>query len=186
MGQFLVIGIASAIGVSKQKAMSDFKGIENSKAVIEKEFNQNGIYQFVETEDFVQLELKPEIAAKEWRDFIQSFFKLRYTGTSWDYYQIEEILESMAEEHDLDGWLKLAENNRYQCYQMVEFNFYPIDNRFSFYGWSNVWMNMVALSLDGKIWMECYRGLFEFLRQIIREKLSHYQLADSLLINITE
>ena len=33
MGQYLVIGIASAIGVSKERAKSDFKGVENFKAV---------------------------------------------------------------------------------------------------------------------------------------------------------
>lgn len=186
MGQYLVIGIASAIGVSKKTAMSDFKGIENFKAVIERKFNQSGIYQFVETEDFVQLKLRPEIAAKEWKDFIQSFFKLRYTGTSWDDYQIEEALEDVAKEHDLEGWLKLAEEKCHQCYQKVDFYYYPIDNPFSFYGWSNVRMDMVALSLDGKIIMECYGNLFKFLLKIIREKLSRFQLADSLLISITE
>lgn len=186
MGQYLVIGIATAIGVSKEKAMSDFKGIENFKAVVEKEFNPSGIYQFVETEDFVQLELRPEIAANEWVDFIRSFFKLRYTGASWDYYEMEEILEELKEDHDLDSWLKLAVKKCHQCYQMEEFYFYPIDNQYSFYGWSNVRMEMVALSLDGKILMECYDNLFKFLLQLIQEKLSRFRLADSLLISITE
>ena len=186
MGQFLVIGIASSIGVSKQKAMTDFKGIKNFKAVIEKELNKSGIYQCVETEDYVQFELKPEIAAREWIDFIRSFYKLRYTGTSWDKYETKEILEELSEKHDLDDWLELAENKSHQCYQMAEFYFYPINNQFSFYGWTNVEMDMVVLSLDGKVFMECYDNLFKFFLQLIREKLSYFQLADSLQISITE
>ena len=44
---------------------------------------------------------------------------------------------------------------------------------------------MVVLSLDGKIWMECYAKLFDFFARLIREKLSQYRLSNSLYIDIT-
>lgn len=186
MGQYLAIGIASAIGVDKQKAEKEFKGLDNFKNAFEKEFNQRGIYQLNETETFIQFDLKPEIAQKEWEEFIQSFYELRYKSDDAYIDEYNEALEEIGKEHDLQGWLKLAKEKCFGCYQMTECYFYPMDNPFSFDRYTYVGMDMVVLSLDGKIFMECYGSLFDFLTRIIREKFSHFSLADSLFLYITD
>ena len=186
MGQYLAIGIASAIGVDKQKAEKEFKGLENFKNTFEKEFNQRGIYQLDETETFIQFDLKPEIAQKEWEEFIRSFYELRYKGDEAYIDEYNEALEEIGEVHDLQGWLKLAKEKRFECYQMTELYFYPMDNPFSFDGYTYMGMDMVVLSLDGKIFMECYGSLFDFFTRIIREKLSRFSLSDSLFLYITD
>ena len=43
----------------------------------------------------------------------------------------------------------------------------------------------IILSLDGKILMECYEGLFEFFTRMIRERLSKYRLSDALSVSIS-
>lgn len=43
----------------------------------------------------------------------------------------------------------------------------------------------IILSIDGKILMECYEGLFDFFTRMIRERLSKYKLADALLVSIS-
>ena len=186
MGQYLAIGIASAIGVDKQKAEKEFKGLENFKNAFEKEFNQRGIYQLNETETFIQFDLKPEIAQKEWEEFIRSFYELRYKSDDVYINEYNEALEEIGNEHDLKGWLNLAKEKCFGCYQMTELYFYPMDNPYSFKGCTYVGMDMVILSLDGKIFMECYGSLFDFLTRIIREKLSRFSLADSLFLYITD
>ena len=186
MGQYLAIGIASAIGVDKQKAEKEFKGLDYFKNAFEKEFNQRGIYQLNETETFIQFDLKPEIAQKEWEEFIQSFYELRYNSDDLYPEHSNEALEEIGNEHDLQGWLNLAKERRFECYQMTELYYYPMDNPLSFDGYSYVGMDMVVLSLDGKIFMECYGSLFDFLTRIIREKLSRFSLSDSLFLYITD
>ena len=186
MGRYLVIGIATSIGVSKQKAENEYRRLETYKAVLENDFNKNEIYQWIETEDFFGLKLKPEIAEKEWGDFIRSFFELRYLDNDQEDYQINETLEAIAKEHDLEGWLELAKQKSFYCYQRDRFCFYPINNPHSYYGYSCAQVEFVALSYDGKILMECYDGLLDFFTRIIRERLSNYRLSDSLLVHITE
>jgi hypothetical protein len=41
------------------------------------------------------------------------------------------------------------------------------------------------LSMDGKIIMEEYYGLFGFFTRLIRERLSNYKLSNGLLVAIT-
>lgn len=186
MGQYLVIGIAATIGVNKQRVKEDFNGIENYKSVMEKEFNQRGIYQWSETETQVFLELKPEIAEQEWMDFIKSFYELRYMDEERIGYRIDKTLEDIAVGHDLRSWLEIARENCHQCYHMLPLYCYPIKNPYSFRGWTYVGMDMVVLSLDGKIIMECYSGLFRSLVKIIREKLERFSLSDSLFMDISD
>lgn len=43
---------------------------------------------------------------------------------------------------------------------------------------------IIALSLDGKIIMECYNDVLEFFTKLIREKLGKYRLADAMVVEI--
>ena len=47
-------------------------------------------------------------------------------------------------------------------------------------------LDLVLLSIDGKIFMEGYNDLFAFFTRIIREKLADYRLSDSLFVYITD
>ena len=45
-------------------------------------------------------------------------------------------------------------------------------------------VDMVCLSLDGKILMETYDGVMEFFTSLIREKLAGFQLRDAFKVNL--
>lgn len=47
-------------------------------------------------------------------------------------------------------------------------------------------MDLIILSLDGKIAMECYNDLFTFFTRLIRERFASYRLADSMFVFLTE
>ena len=181
MGQFLVIGIATRFVADKKKCEKAFKGVEGLKTAMEKQFNSKGIYQMTETDSKIILELKPEIAEKEWIDFIRAFYDIRYT----DYVERDRVFEELSQKDNLKDWFEIAERKEFEGYQAIDFYFYPLDGSDFFYQ-PYVYMDMVILSLDGKIMMECYWSLFCFFTRIIREKLSNYRLADSLFIDITE
>lgn len=181
MGCFLAIGIATRMVADKERYARAFKGVEGLKAAMEQQFNSSGIYQMIETESKVVLELKPEVAEKEWIDFIRAFYDIRYT----DYEERDMILEELSQKDNLRDWYEIAACKKYEGYQAIDFYFYPLEGSSSFYH-PYVFMDMVILSLDGKIMMECYWSLFEFFTRIIREKLSNYRLADSLFMDITE
>ena len=55
-------------------------------------------------------------------------------------------------------------------------------------GWTDsltTYVEQFLLSADGKIIMECWGNLFCFFTHLIKERLSKYQLADSLLVAIS-
>lgn len=66
MGQHIAIGIATCISADKARAATEFKSIDDFKAMFEKDFSRNGLYQIEETEERIRLRLKTEIAEKEW------------------------------------------------------------------------------------------------------------------------
>ena len=104
MGQYLAIGIATRISADKARAAAEFKDINNFRALFEKEFNHNGIYQIEETEERIHFRLKTEIAEKEWKDFISTFYKIRYTKDDGQ----TEILNNLSQATNLQAWLDLA------------------------------------------------------------------------------
>ena len=182
MGCYLVIGIATEIVADKVEAERQFKGIENFKAAFEKKFNPNGIYQMKETESRIVLELKPEIIEKEWVEFIQAFYDIRYAADKSNH---QCAMEAISKENSVEAWYKLAEKKCFESYQELPLYYYPMESP-SFWGHFHVGMDFIILSLDGKIIMECYDSLFEFFTRIIREKLANYLLSDSLFVYISE
>ena len=181
MGQYLAIGIATRISADKARAAAEFKDINNFRALFEKEFNHNGIYQIEETEERIHFRLKTEIAEKEWKDFISTFYKIRYTKDDGQ----TEILNNLSQATNLQAWLDLAEKDKRQCYQAVHLNYDPMENPYYYHNFP-VSMDLVVLSLDGKLIIECYNDLFAFLTRMLRERLADYRLADSLFVYITE
>ena len=93
-----------------------------------------------------------------------------------------EAIKSMT---SMDEWLGYAQKKSCYCFQLDEF--VHIDTPYPG-GWTNTLdtsAEQIILSLDGKIIMECYSGLFEFFTKLIKEKLSKYKLAESLMVAIS-
>ena len=185
MGRYLIIGIATKISADKERIEREarFKSWEDFKLKFEKDFNSSGLYQMEETDNQVVLRLKPEIAEKEWVDFIRSFYKIRYVI---DYSpEQDEVLQAISQAYKLEDWLALAEENRYESYHFNRLYFYPMVSREEKY-MTYVSMDMVVLSCDGKIIMECFYELFTFFTRLVREKMADYRMANSLFVYITD
>ena len=184
MGQFLTIGLVTSYIISKQRANQQASATtEAVKDVMQKHYNQSGIYNLEENEHCVYLELKPEVAEAEMIDFLNDFYALRYPDEKRRNIMADmKVIGSMT---TLDEWMKLAEKKEYQAFQFDDYvNYYtPFPG-----GWRDeldTSVEQIILSLDGKILMECYGNLFDFFTNLIKERLSKYKLADSLLVYIS-
>lgn len=176
------MGIASRIvaNVNRQRMKLT---IEDLRKSLEKKFNQSGIYDVGETEDgYVILNLKPEVAEPEWEPLIRDFYKLRFPNELQEYVDFKELRSGKG----LQEWLELADERKYECYQSAGIYYGyedKIDGRPQDISAS---MKIITLSLDGKIFMECYRSVMAFFCRLIREKLSNYRLAESLFVGICD
>ena len=113
---------------------------------------------------------------KEFIPFLEKFYQLRYQdGGNYD------ALEELNSIPDTPSRLALLNKKSFQTYQMGSDNDYhrvngswnyevPIHNTYA------------ILSLDGKILMECYNEVFNFLRRCIIAQLPEFKLSKALSI----
>ena len=179
MGQYLVIGIATRISANKERVMNEFQNVDKFKTQFEKTFNESGNYQLEETDNYYYLNLKSEVADKEWVDFLRSFYKLRYTRDCGQ----DDVIEALSQSNDLKSKLDIAKAGGHFCYRADYYPYYLMENPYS-YRDMLVGVDMVILSTDGKIVMECYHDLFDFFARLIRQELKDFRLAGSLMVEI--
>lgn len=181
MGQFLVIGIATSI-VANVKQQRLKLTTEDLRKSLEKKYNKSGIYDVEETDDgYVTLDLKSEVAESEWEALIGDFYKLRFPNESRELVDFDEL----RSRHSLEEWIELADQRKFECYQTADIYYCGYEDEIN--GWPQyirASLGMIALSLDGKIVMECYGSVLDFFTRLIREKLSKYRLSESLFVDI--
>ena len=183
MGQYLTIGVATKISVSKDSAKRQASASpERVKEALELNYNKSGIYTVEETEDNVLLKLRPEIAEAELMDMLQDFYALRYSGK--DEY-IRKMMETLKKHTKWEEWQAIADEKRFYYFQQDPsvITSTPCPG-----GWTDsltTYVEQILLSADGKIIMECWGSLFRFFTLLIKERLSKYRLADSLMVAIS-
>ena len=183
MGQYLTIGIATKISISKERARAQASATsEEIKKALQDTFNQSGIYDVNENDGSVWLALKPEIAEQEWIRFLQDFYELRYQAA--DICRMVDM-EDIKARKTLAGWVEYAKKKPYQAFQFDDMVYYntPFPR-----GWTNSLrtnIEQIILSIDGKIIMECYDDLFSFFTCLIKQRFSKYKLASSLFVGIS-
>ena len=180
MGQYLTIGIATRIEADKERAERLFGNVKDFKSAFEKEFNDSNIYQMRETDTAIVFDLKPDVAEPELMDFVRAFYELRYAKIR----DCNDVLEALSKENTLQGWLNIADEKRFECFQTDEYVRYPIESPNSF---SDLYVSVkqIILSIDGKIVMECYHDLFAFFTKLLQEKMACYHLSNSILVYIS-
>ena len=181
MGQYLTIGIATKISVSKDEAKRQASATpEKIKDALEFHYNKSGIYTVEETEGSVFLELRPEVAEAELVDLLQDFYALRYSEKD-----IRKMMDTLKNHTKWEEWKEIADEKRFYYFQQDP---YVIISTPCPGGWTDsltTYVEQFLLSADGKIIMECWGNLFCFFTHLIKERLSKYQLADSLLVAIS-
>lgn len=183
MGQYLTIGIATTISISKDRAKRQASATpEKIREALESCYNKSGLYTVEENEYSVYLSLRPEVAEPELLDLLQDFYAMRYTRKAEG---IENLLDELRSHGKWEEWMEIANDKRYEYFQKDE---YVVTSTPYKGGWSNSLttnVEQIILSIDGKIIMECWGDLFDFFTRLIKEKLSKYRLAESLMVEIS-
>lgn len=184
MGQYLTIGLLTRIAVGKERAKKTASATpEEVRNVVQKVYNQSGIYDLVEDDDAVYLKLKPEVANAEMANFLEEFYQLRYGEKDWSR---KADMDKIKSRQTLEEWLELADGSCMEAFQLDRYVWVstPFCREIITYRLDTS-ATQIILSLDGKILMECYEGLFDFFTRMIRERLSKYRLAEALLVSIS-
>ena len=184
MGQYLTIGLLTSIAIDKERARKESSATpEEVRDVVQKVYNQSGIYDLVEDDDAVYLKLKPEVANAEMVDFLEDFYRLRYGEKDWSG---KADMGKIKSRKTLEEWLELADGSCMEAFQLDRYVWVSTPFRREVWRYQlDTGATQIILSIDGKILMECYKDLFDFLTRMIRERLSKYRLADALLVSIS-
>ncbi len=183
MGQYLTIGIATTISISKDRAKRQASATpEKIREALESCYNKTGLYTVEENEYSVYFKLRPDVAEPELLDMLRDFYAMRYAGNEE---RTTELMDELRSHTKWEEWMKIANDKRHYCFQQ---DVYVVTSTPYKGGWSNTLdtnVEQIILSIDGKIWMECWGDLFDFFARLIKEKLSKYRLAESLMVEIS-
>ena len=182
MGRYLVIGAATSIMASKEEAKKKYSSMDRFREDLLKRFNTNGIYDVEEDETQIRLTLKDGVCREEWLPFLATFFELRF-GPRNSYWR--DLEKELSKYDSLEKWVEVARETNAHYYHYDSLRWYPFNGEREWDA-TTVHTNIVGLSLDGKIGMEYYYEIFAFFTRLLRDRLSQFRLADSLLVHITE
>lgn len=182
MGQYLAIGLRINAAVRKEdveKHREEGRSADDILSLLEARYRLADIYERREKDDYYVYSLKRDLLDKEYVPFIEKFYALRYPG--------DEKLDSAAAAKELKGRadtcsrLALLEKKRFQTYQKgydVDY-FHPdkwCPGSICFHSYNAI------LSIDGKIIMECYADLFDFIRRSTAAQMPEFELAKALTV----
>ncbi len=181
MGRYLAIGLRLETAVKKEdvKEHLDRLSLEDVCKQVESKLHLENIYTRQDTDNYYVFRIKDSLLEEELIPFLKKFYELRYKFG--DEYDVQEVMETLSKESTLKERLALLERKRFQTYQEgSDVDYLRVEG-----GWSHevyCFSNCAVLSIDGKIMMECYKGLFEFFRCSIIEQLSQFKLSQALHI----
>lgn len=181
MGQYLAIGlkIKTAIGKKEVAKHLDEMTLDDIFKEIEKEYHLEDIYVRQETEDYYVYTLNEKLLDKELIPFLEKFYHLRYQDG--DDYDAPDVIEELSNIPDTPSRLAILNEKRFQTYQVGDdYDYHRVDGNWNYK--VPIYNTYAILSLDGKILMECYYGVFQFLRRCIIAQMPEFKLSKALSI----
>lgn len=181
MGAFLCISIVNRIVISKDEIrdckMTDSEAIDKAINVYGTNIN---IYELIPDEKDVVLSLKHEVLENGLLPFLEDFYPDYYTDDKSDY---EYVLKSLRESPSTE-WIKLANKKQAESFQTI----YDPYNRVipcAFARRLHIESDNIILCLNGKIIMETYNTLFNYLGRCLKDRYNKHAIAQALNVFIT-
>lgn len=181
MGQFLAVGLAIRLSVSKKKMAQAKVGQDELVSEMEKQLHfRSALYTLREEEERCVLRIKDEILRSELIPFLETLYPLLYHLDEYtDFSGVLTALRATDPKH----WLALAEEKRYGAFQSDPYGMPAylrgISDRLP------VSCSSILLSMEGKILMEEYGRQFNFLQYCIARTFPAFALAGSVRVYIT-
>ena len=183
MGRYLAIGITIDLSFEKKKAAREFASLEAGVKYVEEHYAPLDLYDKAEDDEYVTYKLKDQFLENGLVDFLRDFYAAREPNGGQTK-EPEIILAKLSEVHTAAEIMSLA---REKCWERFQWDQYwdTITIYETKWGPVDVYQSGIDLSLDGKILMECYGGLFKFLSTVLQEKFSKHAIAKALRVTIT-
>lgn len=181
MGQYLCIGIYTQIRASRKAAESQYHNIDecHENIVRDKGLDEN-LYEFHKGDEDIYYTLKSDILERDIVALTKRFYEMRYeVGNKYDSEAALQALEKCKNSQEV---MALVQSKGFQCFQ--EGFTYDYVTATRSIGGMLIDVRSIIQSMDGKIIMECYGGLFRFFTRLIQEKLADIPLSKALHVYI--
>lgn len=183
MGQFLCIGLFTEFAINKEEIKKFNLTVEEVIHWAEQEevFCKE-LYMRNDTDEYVLLTLDPVLVRQNLLPFLEDFYRMRYPSGSCDY-ESEAALSALSES-DPNEWFAIANKKKFQSYQTDSYytDYVKVNNSFRPLTIKGI---PIILSMDGKIQMECYDGIFQFFTKCIQEQLKNHPLSKAIKVYIS-
>lgn len=184
MGRYLVIGITTEMAFKKSEAIKQFDSLEAASEFVEQNYAPTEVFNKEENDEYIGYSIKPELLETELVPFLNEFYDSRYQPGCCQHHEKQEILNNISQQSTAEAIINLAKEKKYECFQDDPYwDPYWIEGK----GWGSMklYTSGIALSLDGKILIECYNSLFIFFQNLIKEKFHKYLISKAIRVTIT-
>ncbi|MBR1883833.1 MAG: hypothetical protein IJ809_02650 [Clostridia bacterium] len=179
MGQYLRIGIATKIRVSKERRFDEDLTYEQIVDDLKETINIDN-YNIINTKNNVIFELKNTLIEKHAMDLILEQLEIYETKANF------ERKKKELQRFNKDLLKKLNEvgySTKIDCFFLDNGGFYINDVSYISKCGATCYADMIVFICEGKILMECYFDVFRYLRQKIIESTESH-IKDSIMITI--
>lgn len=180
MGQYLAIGLATQIRISKPAAAAAQFGLDQLQQEMQQTLHYDpAIYTANEGDGrFYTFTLKDDVLQAQLIPFLTHFYPLIYSDPN-DYDEVMQKLASLAS----NEWLGWAEQKSAAAFQWDTYG----EADYLRPGNTSVAVNYqsLLLSMEGKIMMETYGRQFNFFKYAMQQTFSAFTLAGALRVYIT-
>lgn len=185
MGQYLMVGLRLGFSMDKEdiaKVVNEERTVEDILRSFERYYLPAPIYRREEQEDTYVYSLDKALLDKELMPFLERFYDFRYI-TRHEKEKGKVVLDLMETLPSTDKRLEVAKRKEYDCYQWDRYlSAYYVDD------WRIkrvlVRTEVLLLSFEGKILMECYDSLFDFFRRSIINQFPDFEIAKTIDVYI--
>ena len=159
-------------------------GSQNAIKYVEDNYAPLDIYDRTENEEYVMFKIKHKLLETELIDFLGDFYAARMPFDGGEYSECDSLISTLKEAQTAEEIMSLAEK---KCWEYFQKDSYWDSICIRDEGWRRAYLDLggIDLSLDGKILMECYNGLFKFFTSLVQEKFNKYSLSKALRVTIT-
>lgn len=183
MGQFLTISLAKEFSIPKEEPIKYEVSITSISDKLKQDWRiDTELYHLEEDADYCNFSLKPDLLEAELYDFLTTFYPQYYKEHRNVYHlTLNELKESKSVSDFINNYSEEQfQIDKYAGPLLLHFK------KIAFRSYVKVYLNeCIIIAMAGKIWMEAYNNMFQFMSNTIQAKFSEYKISSSLLVNIT-
>jgi hypothetical protein len=186
MGTYLAMGLKLVLQAYKPdvvKCTNEKSTVEDVLKRLERKCRIGDIYTRYEEDDCYEYRLNDSVLQQELCSFLKDFYDL-CDDNDKDYQDKIFAAINGLPDQTLSSIIPILQERRFETFQDGDYSEYVYMTEAGTLSNKKIWTytECAILSLEGKFMMECYDGLFEFLRKSIIAQMPDYKLSQAVNI----